>query len=161
MKGNHKVELTCSCGKIFAAWAHNIRLRGHTKKCSSCRRTEVLFKRFPPYTALYNQLKRESIRRGIGLALTFEEFLAFTEVSRCFYCDAVLDWQSRGTHKRGVSGYNLDRKDTTGIYEKTNLVQCCGICNRIKSDRFTFEQMCSLAPTLKALNIQISKFQEN
>jgi hypothetical protein len=158
MKGNRKVELTCPCGKVFTAWSNNIRYRGHSGKCRGCRRTEQASKLYPPFQRLFNHLKCQAINREIEFVLTFEEFLGFTEQPLCFYCDAQLEWQGKVPRGENLGGYKLDRKDPAGIYEKTNLVQCCGICNRIKSDRFTFEQMCSLAPALKALNIQISKF---
>jgi len=161
MKGNLKVELTCSCGKVFTAWSQNIRRRGHSGKCRGCRKVEATAKLYPPFLRLFNHLKCQAANRNIGFVLTFEEFLEFTEQPCCFYCEAGLGWQGKVPRGKNLGGYKLDRKNPAGTYEKTNLVQCCGICNRIKSDRFTFEQMCSLAPTLKVLNAQISGFQEN
>lgn len=161
MKGNHKVELTCSCGRLFSAWSQNIRLRGHSGKCRGCRRTETIFEKYPPFMRLFNHLRCQASNRQIEFVLTFEEFLEFTKLSRCFYCEAQLNWQARVPRGKNLGGYKLDRKDPAGAYEKANLVQCCSICNRIKSDRLTFEQMCSLAPMLKTLTAKILSFQEN
>lgn len=157
---NKKVDLVCPCGKTFQAWSHNIRLRGHSGKCRGCRRREIIKHKVPPYATLFNHMKFVAGKRKIEFRLTFEEFLCFTHVPLCFYCETPLVWRAYVT--RGQSAAcNLDRKDSNGAYEKENLVCCCGICNRLKSDRFTFEQMCSLAPTLKILSQKITSFKEN
>ena len=41
----------------------------------------------------------------------------------------------------------LDRIDSSGIYEKDNVVGCCAACNFIKGSRSTFEFLTSCAST--------------
>ncbi len=122
---------------------------------------ESTFQRVAPFTNLYNHLRGAALRRNIGFTLTFEEFVSFTDKKWCFYCDTHLVWRDRVRQGQSLGGYNLDRKDSEGIYEKSNLVACCGTCNKIKSDRLTFEQMLSLSPALKTLSREIRRLQEN
>jgi hypothetical protein len=153
-----KVNVVCACGNTFRMLAKNVTTKRHTGKCRSCRRRDTIYLKVPPFMRVYKHVKSVALRRGIGFTLTFEEFLFLTAKTECFYCEAPLVWRARTKHGESLAS-NLDRKDSKGIYEKANLVQCCGTCNRIKSDRLTFDQMCSLAPTLKALSKQIQQFQ--
>jgi hypothetical protein len=59
--------------------------------------------------------------------LTYDNFLAFTEIKKCHYCGEPVDWQP---YNKQTS--NLDRKDNTKGYGVENCVVCCGTCNKMK-----------------------------
>ncbi len=93
-----------------------------------------------PFMSLYNALKGTTKRRrGVEISLTFEEFLEFTKIPNCHYCNRVLHWPDRMVHGEPF-GHNLDRKDNNLGYSKTNCVTCCGVCNKSRGDRFTYEE---------------------
>ncbi len=78
----------------------------------------------------FNQSQHVAKRRGLEWHLTKEQYLSL--VSRpCEYCGGMLS----GT------GSSLDRIDNGRGYEIGNVVQCCGPCNRVKSDVLTYEEM--------------------
>lgn len=78
----------------------------------------------------YDVLLKSAKKRSIQVELTMEEFSVVTSAD-CFYCWGSLPF----------AGYGLDRKDSSGGYTLENVVPCCKICNRIKSDILTSRQM--------------------
>ncbi len=60
----------------------------------------------------------------------------------CVYCgvpEKRLGWYKN--QKR----LSIDRKDSSLLYKKDNLVLACLACNRVKSDVFSFDEMKKLA----------------
>jgi hypothetical protein len=133
----------CACGTegIVAG----IHLRGGRSKSCDCLRVDVLSKR--PFESLHNRLLYTASKRGQEVALTYEEYLAFTEQKSCHYCDAEIVWGKLRTS----TGHNLDRKDNALGYSVENCVVCCGSCNRTKGDRYTYEEFMLIAPILKMI----------
>jgi len=77
--------------------------------------------------------------------LSFDEFLKFTEIKNCHYCDGGIVWREYSRLEalkdgRGF-GYNLDRVNNDKGYEKENLVVCCTFCNQLKRNLLTYEDM--------------------
>lgn len=147
----------CDCGtiKTFRPGC----LKQNTKSCG-CLRKEVAAAKSPsarrkaPFLALFNLLKRRVQKRGkVAFDLSFEDFVEFTTDKKCCYCDQEIVWIEHNPHKHG-SAYNLDRKDSQRGYTKTNCVVCCGSCNRIKSNIFSYEEMIVLGRTLQMLREQ-------
>jgi hypothetical protein len=63
-----------------------------------------------------------------------------------------VKWLKHSTYMGGESfSYNLDRKDNSKGYTKSNCCVCCSICNAVKSDRFTHEEMVKLGHTIRAI----------
>jgi len=93
-----------------------------------------------PFESIYNGLFNDE--RGIKVELTYEEFLEFTKVKNCQYCDAKIPWRPYATinGKYLSSAYYLDRKDSMGPYSKENCVVCCPVCNAIKSNKFSYDE---------------------
>jgi hypothetical protein len=89
---------------------------------------------------------------GKKVDLTYKQFLQFTEVNSCHYCSKPVDWKPHGD-----TGYNLDRKNNSLGYSVENCVVCCGDCNKLKGDRFTYEEMLLLSPALKEIFIRKHK----
>jgi len=83
--------------------------------------------------------------------LTFDEFLEFTKISTCSYCDTALQWSERGSYLGESRPYNLDRKNNAEGYSKKNCVVACGECNRIKGNKYSYDEMLVIGKLLKEL----------
>ena len=71
------------------------------------------------YAALLHAAKG----RKVEVTLTLDEYRQVT-ASDCAYCGGDLPF----------AGYGLDRKDPSRGYTLDNVVPCCRVCNRIKTD---------------------------
>ncbi len=70
----------------------------------------------------YEDYKQKCGRMRQEFKLSFEEFEAVVR-AKCFYCGFC--------HERGFNG--IDRVDSTKGYELINVVNCCSMCNYMKS----------------------------
>src|ERR1035437_6089847 len=98
-----------------------------------------------PFESIYNGLYND--HRKIKIELTYEEFLEFTNVKNCYYCNAKINWiEYSSSEKEYFSrAYYLDRKINSGPYSKENCVVCCTLCNKFKRtlDHNEFIVLCS------------------
>lgn len=92
----------------------------------------------------FTRAKGRAAKRGFTWAISFEDFSKFL-LQRCAYCGGELD----------QIGCALDRKDSAVGYEISNVVPCCGECNRIKGPNLTHEEM--KAAMLAILAVRESK----
>lgn len=67
------------------------------------------------------EIRSNAVRRGIPWSLTKGQFIAFWQ-KPCTYCGGAIET------------IGLDRIDNTRGYEVGNVVPCCGVCNRMKSN---------------------------
>jgi hypothetical protein len=58
-----------------------------------------------------------------------------------------------GCDLRGSSGHSLDRIDNSKPHFASNVVPACGVCNRVRSDRFTYEEMLRFRPVLQSIRL--------
>jgi hypothetical protein len=135
----------CGCGAEFTVSSADIKKHsGLCKKCSRARTASIVSeatkRRVPAFHALYSRLKYNLDRLDQPLELTFEEFLEFTKIKTCHYCDCPIVWAERNLSYNGQR-YNLDRKDNAIGYCKDNLVVACWNCNELKGCRLTYEEM--------------------
>jgi hypothetical protein len=137
----------CSCGNQQPFSSRSLRTSPNRRECDSCW-VKKSHRRGRPYESLYGQLLKNAKRRNYAVALTYEEFLTFTELTTCVYCGTLVSWTKFNRSKNG-SAYNLDRKDNTVGYTKQNCVVCCSDCNRAKGDRYTHEEWMCMATALK------------
>jgi len=130
-----------SCGVLFERRADCLG-RGPANHCNSC----VHRKR--PFESLYNSLYNDW--RGTPVELTYEEFVTFTMQQQCHYCGQPVPWAPYGTvgGKFINRAYHLDRKDHTQPYRKDNCVVCCTICNRLRSNKFTYTEFVQIGKLL-------------
>jgi len=91
-----------------------------------------------PFESLYNSLCRRAKHKKLEI-LTYEEFIPFTTVKNCHYCDESLVWIKYRISQLGQA-VNLDRKDSNSGYIKENVVPCCCRCNRAKLNHFTYDE---------------------
>lgn len=71
----------------------------------------------------YNKYKHaySVMGRDIKFNLTYEEFITFWQ-KPCYYCGSEIET------------IGIDRVDNKKDYDMENLIPCCWICNRMKSD---------------------------
>lgn len=78
----------------------------------------------------YNNAVSTAKRRGISWDIKKSDYMSLID-SECTYCLGDLS----GT------GSALDRVDNSIGYTLSNVVPCCGPCNRVKGNVLTFEEM--------------------
>jgi hypothetical protein len=76
--------------------------------------------------------------RGIEISIERKDFEVLLKTS-CFYCGGI------------PSG--LDRLDNKIDYHFDNCVPCCPVCNKIKADIFSFEEMLAIANAIQKIRI--------
>jgi hypothetical protein len=131
----------CVCGTEREVSSTNLKHGGSL----GCGCTKV-GNRIRPFESLYNIFLKESRH---PVALTYSQFVDFTKINECHYCEAPVEWAEFHTTKNG-SKYNLDRKDNTQGYTKENCVVCCTRCNYAKHGHFTYEQMLQIGLLIRS-----------
>lgn len=87
-----------------------------------------------------SNIKSQAKKRGLEFNLSLEDFV--NEISKpCVYCNNLL-----GEKSETASG--LDRKDNTKGYVIDNVCSCCWVCNSIKGEFLSFEEMKIVAATI-------------
>lgn len=89
----------------------------------------------------FARAKGRAKKKGLVFSLSDAAFFALF-VKPCAYCKHAFD--------RGW-GHGLDQKVPGAGYTKNNAVPCCWECNRIKSNKYTFEEMKKLGRTLSTI----------
>jgi hypothetical protein len=135
----------CICGKEKQLRGGNLS-NGHSRGCRDCLRIR-------PFEALYNIFQKKARKRDKEIELTYEEFLEFTDIPECHYCGVPVFWTTHHTVKFGRK-YNLDRKDNSVGYVKSNLLVCCYRCNRIKSDDIPYDEMLQIGQAIKSWRLR-------
>lgn len=124
----------CDCGN--QTWVTLTKLRnGHTSSCG-CWVSE--FRRLPPGQAARNEVLdnyiRGAIKRGLLWTLSDDEFDELV-TAHCQYCKRPPATIRESRRNTGNFTYNgLDRVNNQQGYTTDNVVTCCHICNRAKSD---------------------------
>lgn len=78
-------------------------------------------------------IKSQAKKRGIEFNLSLDEFIS--EISKpCVYCNNLLG-------EKSVTASGLDRKDNNKGYTVDNVCSCCWVCNSIKGEHLSFEEM--------------------
>lgn len=131
-------DCLCDCGKRIRVQGSYL-VSGHTKSCG-CNRVYRLEKGSVGLSILYKQRYRfRALKSGKEFNLSMEEFKELTK-RRCHYCgiEPALVIKSKSSHSEYV--YNgLDRLDSSRGYTPDNVVPCCAVCNRMKSDYSSVE----------------------
>jgi hypothetical protein len=118
-------------------------LRKASGKCS----THTHVKR--PFESIYNGIFND--HRKTEVIFTYEEFLTFTKITECHYCGEPIPWAPYGVVRGKFlsRAYFLDRKNHAQGYSVDNCIVCCTQCNRMRSDKFTYEEFMELSPVLR------------
>lgn len=94
------------------------------KNCYQRHRVEYIEKAKAYHSTLHGQMivhRTQARSRGIGSTLTDAELTLLFQVP-CTYCGDT------------TTGINIDRVDSNISYTLSNVVPCCGTCNRMKND---------------------------
>ena len=154
-------RLVCDCGNEYIARIDAI-LSGNTRSCSCLldeRRRQPWKSRPPGVVArgiILKGYRRDARRRNLSWELTEEQFDELTS-SDCFYCGGPPSTVKKpvATYEGGEFIYNgIDRVDNSFGYMSENVVTCCKICNRAKSD-MPFEDFMTWATRLAAYRSEI------
>lgn len=149
-RGHFLWTCQCDCGKKVLVAGSNL-LRGNTKSCG-CYKKERHLQTITksPYYWLFTKLRSSARYTKRTCDLTFADFLRFTKTKTCHYCQGPIVWYPHRTKTLGnVAGaYYLDRKDGAKGYSVENCVVCCPLCNYIKSNRLTYDEMMLLSSGL-------------
>jgi len=137
-------KCNCSCGNVTIVTGVSLR-KGHTKSCG-CLRHRKIPKGLSSLNRIYKQYQRGAKDRSHSFNLSIDEFSAITK-KNCHYCNSIPAKVQRNrcagiteeAQEYGKYQYNgLDRINNLIGYEPSNVVPCCFICNRAKSD-LTYE----------------------
>jgi hypothetical protein len=145
-KETHLYTVPCAgtCGGEARSSKKQLDQPHFCRKCSQRRsQNQKPRNRFTTYELAYRHLSRLAKQRP-GTLLTFEEYTELLTLQpKCHYCGHSIIVSS--------SAYRLDRKNNSIGYTKENCVVCCGECNRIKSDRYSYEEMEKIGKILAPL----------
>ena len=152
----------CICGRQKEIASVNLR-NGNTKSCGKCNyaaerrwkkgRTWRWRHHLKPGIITRNAVlmgyKRGAKSRELEWEISGELFDQLTG-SSCFYCGSspINNTKITGDSARFI--YNgIDRKDNKKGYQRENVVACCKICNRAKSD-LNYEDWLTYLKRIKA-----------
>lgn len=127
--GGTRTIYKCKCNGINCNNQVKIRsteVTSHSGLCLSCSHKKK------PFESIYKRLMNDW--RKLNNNLTYKEFLEFTSITNCYYCDELIKWNEY-SHINGKfisTSYFLDRKNNNLGYIKDNCVVCCTICNKFK-----------------------------
>lgn len=105
------------------------------------------FNQAKPMAHRYYYLKHKHQEK---VQITLEDFIAWygNEPKQCFYCDIpyeLLQLNNNYTHRKSHNLFTIDRLNPNGDYAKGNIVLACPLCNLVKSNFFTVDDMRAIA----------------
>jgi hypothetical protein len=148
--GNAIYQCQCKCPEGTIRNVIGSSLKSKTSRSCGCSQQNVELRQLRsnihkglPYQWIFTVLKKSANERGLEVGITFEEFLEYTKIHACYYCGDTITWLPHRSimGKKYGSHYNIDRKDNGKGYTKENCVVSCAICNTMKWNIFTYEEM--------------------
>jgi hypothetical protein len=140
----------CDCGIIKPVSGANLRNR-HSKSCG-CWNVYATTQRNlkPKYYWIFSMVKRVAKYNNKVCSLTYDDILEFVKINKCHYCSGDIVWKEHGIVGE-LHSYMLDRKNNSIGYTKENCVVCCSVCNRVKFDVFTYDEMLYLGKIVEKI----------
>ena len=135
----------CSCGTTRPVLI--VELQKGTSKSCGCTRGKSNLK---PFESGYKLLLRQAKKRDYVVSLSYNEYLEFTKIGCCHYCNSDIDWVPYNIIKNHSCAHHLDRKDNGDGYSKENCVVCCARCNWGKGRYFTYDEWMQLGQVIKS-----------
>lgn len=131
--GNKLWRCLCDCGNEAIVRASSLRT-GKTKSCGCLQREAVSIKPGDSiFNSLYSSYEYRARKKGYSFELS-EEFFKMLTKRPCHYCGAEPEGIHQKRRLKEKYIYNgIDRVDSTLGYFESNVVPCCGICNRAKN----------------------------
>ncbi len=123
----------CYCGNKIVTSNKFLKNNKNVIDCG-CSLKEKLAEKSHPAYGLYKTYRTSASTRDLSFDLPFEIFTYITS-DNCFYCNKVPSKICKNGYK-----YNgVDRIKNDIGYEFQNVITCCTICNKMKSDK-TYEE---------------------
>lgn len=146
-KGYHRIRwnFRCDCGYESTCLKQDLKRLGPCLMCGH--EGPRPYRRKRPFEANYNALV---YRAKHPVLITYDEFVSFTKIKNCHYCDAEIDWPEYRKRGKGGTGTNLDRKDSSRPYEMQNLVVACRRCNYAKNTFFTYSEWLQIGNLIRS-----------
>lgn len=136
------LKCKCECGNIAIIQKDKV-INGHTKSCGCIReksrrtlghRTNKIERGRANFNEVYGAYKKGAKNRGYDFELTKEQFEEVI-TKPCIYCGEEKRVHYHKQYSNGAFEYTgLDRYDNSKGYTIDNVVSCCSICNRMKSN---------------------------
>ena len=70
---------------------------------------------------------------------------------RCYYCEILEEEIKPFKCWKKINRLQIDRKDNNKPYQKDNIVLACPVCNFIKGNYFTFEEMLVIGKVIRQI----------
>ena len=127
---------------------------GRAAFCGACREARVI------YRTTQNNLRSGFNRTNKGspaLELDIDDFCRWRKAQslECHYCGITQEELPavgmRSQIQRVMKVLGVDRLDSDSGYAVGNLVPCCFVCNQVKGNRFTAEEMSRIGPGIGAV----------
>lgn len=152
----------CSKSKILTKFGNDRNKKdGLDRICRSCKSiaNKISRKNNPQYYINRGRTNKQRFcvarssakSRGKIWKLTIDQWISVVVGNLCHYCNGDLP----------EAGGALDRKNSDFGYILNNVVPCCRICNLIKKDILTYEEMIKLAKPLKEIAKIFKKNKSN
>ncbi len=119
----------CECGNVHKVRSTHL-TNGAVKSCGCINKEKG---ENSGRTFLLAEYRCGARDRGLMWDLTIEEFSTLTS-SNCVYCGIEPRYEKITKHNKTYKYNGIDRIDSNIGYVTTNVVSCCGICNRGKSN---------------------------
>lgn len=135
-------------------------------KCDSCYSST-----FKPINGINRDLKLEVSRyrakgkkRNLVNTLSDDKIVELLNTQHCHYCgidhnlysnfvknskDINHPYHNSFASVKYSEYFTIDRKDNSIGYTDDNAVSCCWLCNSVKGDILTYDEMLALGPTIK------------
>jgi len=107
---------------------------------------------------IFSHLKKSAREREITFNMLIDDFICWYENKEkvCEYCGRNLEQVNNspmqyflGAGNAGIKRMTIDRVDSNKGYQLDNIVLACFMCNSIKNDCFTYEEMKIVANVLR------------
>ncbi len=145
------------CGNIIKSRKSYLKKHtGHCIKCSSKLTIKYAQKanKKKSFEARYNNFISRVKNDFIKTDVKYEDYLKFTKINNCHYCNTRIPWEPYGEN---TPGFFLDRMDNNKFHTLDNLVVCCSICNFTKRDEFSYNEFLLIGKVLKKIRINRGK----
>ena len=122
------------------------------KHKENSRRSILIYDKTPK--AFYKTIKINSKHRGMNVLITRDIFVQWyiSQNKICYYCGItedklyLLPKRNNGSQVRRLT---VDRLNNQKPYRLDNIVLACWLCNRVKNDYFTENEMFEIAEIIK------------
>lgn len=136
----------CGILKPLSAFSkHRLSKDGHAYQCKECNAKRAKIWRRTPSGIYTGIIGRENFYHRAKVYFSKDEFIEWynKQPRYCAYCDIPEEktpvWKKMFNHRS--TKLSVDRKNGLGDYTIDNIVLCCYLCNTIKNNVLSFDEM--------------------